>query len=159
MKILERIKVLFEESKNTATKNPVIPVLSRNTSRSDIELPAARLGFALKVIHADSQVSAEEKSMLVELVRKYLDESSEKAALIAEELLKIEDVDLEMMYFARVMNEKLSEQERQDFLSDLFRVAKADNEYAMIEERDLRVISRYLLLSHPMFVQTRNRVI
>ncbi len=158
MKLIAKLKSLFTESTEIRThRNPVLPILSRHSANQNLEVIASRIGFALKIIFADGTVAEEEKQILGEILKSYLPELSESVIEISTELLKLDNHDLEMMYFAQVLNEKLSDKDRAQFLHDLFRIARADDEYAMIEESDIRIICKYLLLAHSDFIKMRNQ--
>ena len=147
----------FETTSPNQQKNPILPILQKHSGRSDLEKISAKLGFALKIVHADGRVAEEEKELLTELLHEYLGISNADAQAPLEEMLQIEDINLEMMYFAQALNKNTDEAERKEFLADLFRVAHADDEYAMLEEQDIRMISKYLHLDHQALIEERRR--
>ena len=160
MKIIEKIKKLFNEKESTevhSVRNPIVPVLTKYSNRPDIEIVAAKLGFALKIVFADGIVAEEEKEIMKELIENYLPELKTSTPEILNAVLEINNFDLEMIYFAQAMNEKLEEVERQQFLLDLFRIARVDNEYASDEESVIRIICKYLLINHTNFIKLRNQ--
>jgi uncharacterized tellurite resistance protein B-like protein len=158
MQILQKIMRIFEESQTIkSSRNPLSAILARYTKRLDLEVLAARFGFVLKIIYADGVVADEEKEILNNLLKKYLPEIDSSLPAILKEFLAVDNLELEMMYFAQVMNEKMDETQRQQFLLELFQIARADEEYAMIEENDIRIITKYLLLSHADFIKMRNQ--
>ena len=158
MKLVEKIKSIFDEAvPGRDVKNPVIPVLQKYISNPQLEIIAAKVGFALKIVYADNVVTEEEIEALHELLKKYTGKTGADISAMARDLLNIENLDLEMLHFSSAMNEQLDEEGRQEFLFDLFRLAHADDEYALVEESDIRLISKYLLLNHQAFIEARNR--
>lgn len=162
MNFLEKLQNLFSkttesiQSSNQKVKNPIAKIISQYSRSPDINLPSAKLGFALKIIFADNVVSDEEKKMLQELIEIYFPELKSSSLEITNQLLQIKEYDLEMLYFAQELKENLSEEQRQEFLLDLFKIAKVDN-FAIEEESVIRIICKHLFINHSTFIKLRNQ--
>lgn len=156
MDFLQKI-LSVSNSGNSRNRNPFLPILQKEVSDSSINLKkqAAKLGLMAKIIHSDSKIEESEVKIFIEKIAIYLKLNAERASMISKKLLAIDDIDLEMMYLGKEFNQHSESTERKEFLADLFQMAHADEEYAMLEEKDIRVISKHLFLQHKDFVEER----
>jgi uncharacterized tellurite resistance protein B-like protein len=139
-------------------RNPVACILKpyvEGKSGIDINIIGAKLGLALMMIYSDLEVKSIEKDQFRLLFSKYLDFSSEMSAELSSRLLRLPEDHLEMAYLGEILVEKLNLEERKEFLKDLFIMARSDEVISPYEDRDLRVISKYLLLDHSDFIEAK----
>ncbi|MCB1317325.1 MAG: TerB family tellurite resistance protein [Leptospiraceae bacterium] len=140
-------------------RNPVAIVLERYPNLNTPGL-AARLGFALAMIHSDAQVQDAETDYLVELIRAWNPAQTDiKAQDLKNDLMQIDPERIELAYLGQDIVAAHDETQRIAFLADLFRMAQADGEIDPMEERDLRVIARYLLLTHKQYIDAKMQAI
>lgn len=123
--------------------------------KKDIDIIGAKLGLALLIIYSDLETRSKEKEQLKRLVEKYCAGYKDRIERITFELMSIPENHLEMAYFGRFLVEALDKEHRIEFLKELFQIARSDNEYSPYEDRDLRVISKYLLLDHEDFIEAK----
>lgn len=138
--------------------NPVAYILKKHpeiTDSRDIDIIGAKLGLALLIIYSDLEAKKNEKEQFKHLVEKYCSPYTDRIERITYELISIPENHLEMAYFGRFLVEVLDKEQRKELLKDLFQIARIDNEYSPLEDRDLRVISKYLLLDHEDFIEAK----
>ena len=139
-------------------KNPVACILRSLLSReeeAEIDVKGAKLGLALMIIYSDSETKGDERDQFKSLIKKYLNVPDNKVASITFELMKLPEDHLEMAYLGRYLVDHLRLDDRKEFLKDLFLMARSDGEYNPLEDRDLRVISKYLFLEHEDFIEAK----
>ena len=119
------------------------------------EIIGAKLGLALIIIYSDLEAKKKEKQQFRQLVEKYCSRYTDRIERMTHELIAIPEEHLEMAYLGRFLVEVLDKKNRKELLKDLFQIARVDNEYNPLEDRDLRVISKYLLLDHEDFIDAK----
>jgi len=123
--------------------------------KKNLDIIGAKLGLALLIIYSDLETRYKEKEQFKRLIEKYCTRSEDRIDRITFELMSIPENHLEMAYFGRFLVEVLDKEHRIEFLKELFQIARSDNEYSPYEDRDLRVISKYLLLDHDDFISAK----
>lgn len=139
-------------------RNPVAVILNQRFGRKiekNSNITGAKLGLALMLIYSDQETEKEEKKQFERLVSKYCCLSGEKSKKFSSYLLNLPEDHLEMAYLGEILVEDLNIEERKEFLKDLFFMARSDGVYNPFEDRDLRVISKYLLLDHEDFIMAK----
>lgn len=138
--------------------NPVAFILKKYPEfmeTHEVEIIGAKLGLALLIIYSDLEAKKKEKQQFRHLVEKYCSRYSDRIERINYELISIPEEHLEMAYLGRFLVEVLNRENRKELLKDLFQIARVDKEYSPLEDRDLRVISKYLLLDHEDFIDAK----
>lgn len=137
--------------------NPVAAILKQEIPYEGFnhEMIGARLGLMLILIHSDNEVQNKELKAFVELTAKQLGKSPEDSRDLAQRLLSIPTDHFELAHLGRLLVENLSEESRMEWLVALFRMAHADGIYHDEEDRQMRLISRFLLLSTRQFLEAR----
>lgn len=137
--------------------NPVAAVLKQEIRYDGFnhEMMGARLGLMLVLIHSDERVAEREMESFIKLTAEQLGRTPQDCQELSRRLLSIPDSHFEIAHLARLLVENLSEQTRQDWLTALFRMAGSDGEYHEEEDRKMRLISRFLLLSTNQFVEAK----
>jgi uncharacterized tellurite resistance protein B-like protein len=139
-------------------RNPVACILEpfvEENAGINIDIIGAKLGLALMMIYSDLEVKSIEKDQFRVLFSKYLDFSQEMTDELTSRLLRLPEDHLEMAYLGEILVENLTPGERKEFLRDLFIMARSDDVISPYEDRDLRVISKYLLLDHSDFIEAK----
>ncbi|MBU44070.1 MAG: hypothetical protein CMN76_12680 [Spirochaetaceae bacterium] len=146
-----------EQNASLYSLNPVAAVLKQEIPYEGFnhEIIGARLGLMLILIHSDNEVQNKELTAFVELASKQLGKHPEDTQELAHRLLTIPPEHFELAHLGRLMVENLSEESRFEWLVSLFRMAYADGLYHDEEDRQLRFISRFLLLSTRQFLEAR----
>ncbi|MCB1171309.1 MAG: TerB family tellurite resistance protein [Leptospiraceae bacterium] len=146
-----------DENASLYSLNPVAAVLKQEIRYDGFnhEMMGARLGLMLVLIHSDERVAEPEMQSFIKLTAEQLGRNPEECADLSRRLLTIPAGHFELAHLARLMVENLSEQTRLEWLSALFRMAAADGEYHEEEDRKMRLICRFLLLSTDQFVEAR----
>lgn len=142
--------------REAAIKNPVIPILQKHA----IDCPAgvaARLGFALALIHSDSNIHDSETELLATLIQTWCGLNADDAtyASLHQDLMALGPDRLELAYLGQMVMDSEDEVSRIELLADLFRMAAIDGKIDPTEERDLRVIGKYLLLTHKQYIEAK----
>jgi len=154
----KRRKKKIDVNSSEYLSNPVAFILKKILEVTDsraVDIIGAKLGLALIIIYSDLEARKKEKEQFKHLVKKYCSQYTDRIERITYELITIPENHLEMAYFGRFLVEVLDKDHRKEFLKDLFQIARIDNEYSPLEDRDLRVISKYLLLDHEDFIEAK----
>ena len=154
----ERDKKYLNLESEEYIRNPVACILKPYVEGNEdinIDIIGAKLGLALMMLYSDLEVKSIEKDQFRILFSKYLDFSDEMSAELSSRLLMLPEDHLEMAYLGEILVESLILKERKEFLKDLFIMARSDKVISPYEDRDLRVISKYLLLDHSDFIEAK----
>ena len=137
--------------------NPVAHLVQESgiSNEQDARIIGAKLGIAILLIHTDLKIQNGERSSFQNLIRKEMNLNDGDAGELAERILQIPEENFELTRLGRILTESLGEKERQKFLEEMFRLARSDNNYELVEENYLRVISVSLMLSHRDFIQAK----
>jgi uncharacterized tellurite resistance protein B-like protein len=165
MSFLNRIINALEKKVETTPpadntfNNPISNILKQHTplAKSELEVAAAKTGFLMHLIYSDGNIDELELKKLKILLKRYFvipDAFLEEAV---KQLIDLDIDKLQLYYLAKVLNQYLDEADRKDFLADLFQMARADQEYSNLEEKDIRTISQYLFLEHTDFIEKKNQ--
>jgi uncharacterized tellurite resistance protein B-like protein len=148
----------IEDESREYSMNPIAPYLKKlmNDERTtNIDLISAKLGLAIIIINSDMEFHEKERKAFEDLIRKECDITEDKARDVASELLNIPDTHFEIAYLSRIITDSTDVDERRDILANLFRIARADKVYSPYEDKYLKIISTYLLLSHKDFIAVK----
>lgn len=122
-----------------------------------IKLVTGYAGVLGKVSYADMKMSQVELDRIEVLLKERLGLDGEDAARI----VRVMDTDRVTLYsvedhlYTRLLNDVLSHGEKLDLLTALFAVAAANEAISNLEDNTIRVISKWLLLSHKEFIDAR----
>lgn len=121
----------------------------------DRNLQVIAAALMVEVARADNQFTEQEVQTILDLVCNQYDLSSDEA----EELLNLAtqeaDQSRSLFELAREVDLKLNYNEKRQLLSNLWKVAYADQDKHKYEEYIIRKLADLLHLSHRDFVQTR----
>jgi uncharacterized tellurite resistance protein B-like protein len=149
----------FNKTDNPNIRNPISPILKEMISSEDLqknEIIAAKLGLALILIHADMVFDEREKKAFREFVKKECRVENSTLDELVTKILAIPEENFEMAYLGQVLTDSASDQERQDLLADLFKIARADEVYDAYEDKYIRLISQFLFINHETFIKIKN---
>ncbi len=122
------------------------------------EIAACYAGLLLRVAHADVHLSEEERSALPRLLVERIGVAKDEAALIAEITENARQLgDLDYSQLTRKLNEIARPEEKVALLDCLYAVATADDSISVVEDEEIRAVSRALLLHHAQFIEVRSR--
>lgn len=149
-----------DENANLYSLNPVAAILKQEIPYQGFnhEIIGARLGLMLVLIHSDDEIQSKELKAFIELTAKQLGRSESESEDLARRLLGIPPSHFELSHLGRLLVENLTEEARQEWLISLFRMAHADGIYHEEEDRQMRLISRFLLLNTRQFLEARKVV-
>lgn len=154
----KRQKNEFYVNSSEYLSNPIAFILKKYPEfmeANEVEITGAKLGLALLIIYSDLEAKKKEKEQFRLLVEKYCSRYTDRIERITFELISIPENHLEMAYLGRFLVEVLDKKQRKNLLKDLFQLARVDNAYSPLEDRDLRVLSKYLLLDHEDFIEAK----
>ncbi|MCB1166061.1 MAG: TerB family tellurite resistance protein [Leptospiraceae bacterium] len=146
-----------DENARLYALNPVAGVLKQEIPYQGYnhDIIGAKLGLMLVLIHADDTVEGKELKEFARLVGEQLGKPAEEIETLAAQLTRIPAGHFEISHLSRLLVENLSEEQRINWMAALFRMAHADGIFHEEEDRHLRLISRFLLLSTPQFLEAR----
>ena len=147
---------MFKKFKNN--KNLIVPVLQKIIGKDNpenIDITASILGLAVVLMNADMEFHEKEKESFINLIIKECNVSSGMANEIADEILEIPEVDLEISYMGTLIAESADEERRDEILSSLFEIARADSVYDPYEDKYLKIISRHFNMDHSEFIAAK----
>lgn len=152
-KLIKKIKNEIKTDSVNA-KNPVSEVLKQSFSSGygDVEIVTAKIGLALVMIYSDMKLEEKEKAAFRSFVKSETRITDDKIDTLVQKLLSIPEDRLELAYFARTIRDALNEDERANFLFELFGIARSDDECDIHEENDLSVIANYFFIDHKKFI-------
>ena len=160
----ERIKTTFDSgsgkpASTTKARNPYLEIVRQNSRLSDFEArkAAAKLGFLVVIIYSDGVVADQEIRVLKDISARYLRLKKDEIDRVVKSLLDVDREHLEFHFLAKELGSRTEPEERKVFLSDLFKMANADDEYAKLEDEDIRMISKYLFLSDFEFEEEKEK--
>lgn len=123
------------------------------------ELSAAFAGLLVRVAHADDDVSEAERATLHGLVKAHAGLTAEESAAVAEIVVHQATVlaGIDYASLTRVFNEIGSAEDKENLIDCLYAIATADQSVSVVEDEEIRRVSRALLLTHGQFIAIRTR--
>lgn len=112
-------------------------------------------GLLSRVAFVDKDITREEKSSIVEILRSGWDLTRETAILVAEIALSAFEQGLDYYRLSREFFIATNEKERINFLQELFRVAASDGDLSHAETEEIRSIAQVLKLTHKQFINAK----
>lgn len=129
-----------------------------NLTEERAEIAACYAGLLLRVARADVHLSEEERAALPRLLVERIGVAEAEAALIAEITESARQLgDLDYSQLTRKLNEIARPEEKIALLDCLYAVATADDSISVVEDEEIRSVSRALLLHHAQFIEVRTR--
>jgi len=123
------------------------------------ELVAAFAGLLVRVAHADGEISVTERDVLRDLVaaRATLsaDESTAVADIVVHEATVLAGIDYAAL--TRTFNELGTPEDKEHLIDCLYGIATADDTVSVVEDEEIRNVSRALLMTHAQFIAVRTR--
>jgi uncharacterized tellurite resistance protein B-like protein len=128
------------------------------TDNSEEGIRLAVAALLLEIAESDFSRAAEEKQMILNIVRENFDLPDEQAeALFA--LAEAEHADsTDYFQFTRLINQHYSAEDKVNLIEGLWRVAFADQVLDRHEEHVIRRLSELLHVSHRDFISAKHRV-
>jgi uncharacterized tellurite resistance protein B-like protein len=112
-------------------------------------------GLLSRVAFVDKNITTEEKSSIVEILRNGWNLTRETAMLVAETALSAFDQGLDYYRLSREFFIATNEKERFDFLRELFHVAASDGNLSHAETEEIRLIAQVLKVTHKQFIDAK----
>lgn len=142
---MKRLKMLLEKLNPGASE--------RSGEAHNLQILAAAL--MVEVAKADNQFTEQEMETILRLVCEEYDLSSEAARELLNSATREADKSSSLYELAREVDLNLNYAEKRQLLSNLWKVAYADQDKHKYEEYIIRKLADLLHLSHRDFVQTR----
>jgi uncharacterized tellurite resistance protein B-like protein len=112
-------------------------------------------GLLSRVAFVDKDITTEEKSSIVEILRSGWNLTRETAMLVAETALDAFVKGLDYYRLSREFFIATNEKERIDFLRELFHVAASDGNLSHAETEEIRSIAQVLKVTHKQFIDAK----
>lgn len=123
----------------------------------DNEIKIATAALMIEIGLADSHIQKEERQLIEQTIQNTFnlkEEDAQQLIAIAENEI---DHSVSLHEFTRLLNEKLSREERNGIVEMLWRVAFADNVLDKYEEHYIRKITDLLYVSHKDFIKAKHK--
>ncbi len=112
-------------------------------------------GLLSRVAFVDKDITTEEKSSIVEILRSGWNLTHETAMLVAETALSAFENGLDYYRLSREFFIATNAKERIDFLRGLFHVAASDGNLSHAETEEIRLIAQVLKVTHKQFIDAK----
>ena len=113
----------------------------------------------LEVSRADFDISAQEKKVIVQVLKEHFLLSEEEADALLTYAIDEHEQYTSAHPFIRLINEEMDFQSKQTLLEGLWRVAYADGVLDKYEEYHIRKIADWLYLPHADFIRMKHRIL
>jgi uncharacterized tellurite resistance protein B-like protein len=123
------------------------------------ELVAAFAGLLVRVAHADNDISEAERAALQRLVTAHAGLTPAESTIVADIVIHQTRVlaGIDYASLTRIFNEHSTAADKEHLIDCLYAIATADEIVSVIEDEEIRQVSRALILSHPQFIAVRSR--
>lgn len=108
-----------------------------------------------EIIRADRQADPRELQAYKTLLNEQFSLSDDELSTLMEEGQSSAEEAVDLVQFTQVINQKCNNDEKQDILTDLWKVAYADENIAPIEEHIIRRIADLLHIPHSQFIKSK----
>ena len=122
----------------------------------DLHIAAAIL--LLEVSRADADISEHEKATMMQVMQQQFAMSDQQIDALLTHIEAEQDEYTSAHPFIRLLNEGLSQAEKQTLLEGLWQVALSDEVLDKYEEYSIRKVSEWLYISHSDFIRTKVKV-
>ena len=122
-------------------------------------LRLATTALMIEISRADAEVSAEEQVSICENAQRHFGLSPEETAELVQVADGRADEAVSFHDFTRVLNDRLSREERTHVVELLWKVAYADGRIDKYEDYYVRKVADLLHVSHSQFIRTKHKVI
>jgi uncharacterized tellurite resistance protein B-like protein len=116
-------------------------------------------GLMAKIAHLDRQVTDEEFTNMVAIIRDRWNVTEQAATFVAEVAISAVDVTYDTFRMMRELTTGASVAERRHVVQLLFAISAADGDMSVDEIEEIRVIARGLNLTHKDFIQAKLEVL
>ena len=120
-----------------------------------IDAPVAAAALMLEVTWADHDIDADEITTSTELLQKLFELDAQTAQQLIDDAKERMQHSVGVQDYTRFLNEALSESEKFDVVTALWRVALASNGLDRFEEHTIRRVADLLYLSHNRFIEAK----
>ena len=120
-----------------------------------IDAPVAAAALMLEVTWADHDIDADEITTSTELLQKLFELDAQTAQQLIDDAKERMQHSVGVQDYTRFLNEALSESEKFDVVTALWRVALASNGLDRFEEHTIRRVAELLYLSHNRFIEAK----
>lgn len=126
-------------------------------SGNPMQVDAAVAILLVEVMHADHEADADERKMVIELLRQHFDLTAEQAEQIYTDAdAKVRHV-VSLQEYTRFLNQSLEYSSRVVLIEHLWQVVYADGRIDKYEEHLVRRIADLLYVKHQDFVRSKHR--
>ncbi len=108
-----------------------------------------------EIIRADRQADPRELQAYKTLLNEQFSLPDDELSTLMEEGQSSAEEAVDLVQFTQVINQKCNNNEKQDILTDLWKVAYADENIAPIEEHIIRRIADLLHIPHSQFIKSK----
>ena len=132
-----------------------------DTNSDDPELDDLHIAAAillLEVSRADADISELEKNTMMQIMQKQFAMSDQQIDALLAHIEEQQDEYTSAHPFIRLLNEDLSQDEKQALMEGLWSVALSDQVLDKYEEYSIRKISEWLYISHSDFIRSKLKV-
>ncbi len=129
-----------------------------NSENSDHDLEDLHIAAAillLEVSRADFDITEHEKTTMMQVMQKQFEMSAQQIDALLNHIEAEQDEYTSAHPFIRLLNEGLSQTEKQTLMEGLWQVALCDEVLDKYEEYSIRKISEWLYVSHSDFIRTK----
>ena len=120
-----------------------------------IDAPVAAAALMLEVTWADHDIDADEITTSTELLQKLFELDAQTAQQLIDDAKERMQHSVGVQDYTRFLNEALSESEKFDVVTALWRVALASNGLDRFEEHTIRRVADLLYLSNNRFIEAK----
>lgn len=121
------------------------------------ELPFAVAILLVEAMHADHEVSDEEKDMVTALLKQQFDLSLEDSkSLVDKASGKMNDA-VSLHEYTSIINQNFSYQDKKQLILNIWKVIFSDGRVDKYEDHLVRRISNLIYLSHTDFIKTKHQ--
>ena len=124
-------------------------------SSGSIDAPLAAAALMLEVTWADHETDSTEIERSTALLKQLFDLDAAVAGQLVDDARDRLQHNVGVQTYTRHLNEALSEADKFDVITALWRVAHASNGVGRFEEHTIRRIADLLYLSHDRFIQAK----
>ncbi len=150
--MLKKLKNLFTQDLGNRNKT------AESGSREDA-LQLATAVLLVEMSRADYVMDNAQQQSIIELLSQRFELTENEANLLLEVAHEEADAAVSLHEFTRLLNERLSYEDRIHVVEMLWRVAAADDELHKYEDALVRKVSDLLYVRHSDLVRSRHRVL
>ena len=131
------------------------------TAADDVEhrLKLASAALLVEMMHADLEITAEEKSRLREILQAHFSLGPEETETVLELAHEEKQTATDYYQFTSLINQHYTQQQKIQLVEDLWQIAWADAHIDSFEEHLVRKLAELLHVPHKHYIQAKHRVL